>query len=316
MITPQEGSPVYRKLDKGETFALYPGHTFRIGAVELTASRFNVGKFSHIGCRPSMEDTHLICHNLFVYEGLPVSFYSVYDGHGGSQCSTFLKEILHIELRKTILECPSRHSDVINCLVSSIKSTFSRTDQIYADTFPTVFGSVGSAAIVCLIVGDRIITANLGDSRAVLSRGGKAINLSIDHRPSNEKELERIYKGGGEVSMGRIHSRLSISRAFGDFDYKTGNKGKCLSIEPDITQIFIDPEQDEFIVIGCDGLFEAYSSQEIVDSIRNRLAAMQPTEQDPNRVIREIINEAVFENKTTDNVTALLITLTSGIIIY
>ena len=116
--------------------------------------------------------------------------------------------------------------------------------------------------------------------------------------------------------MGRIHSRLSISRAFGDFDYKTGNKGKCLSIEPDITQIFIDPEQDEFIVIGCDGLFEAYSSQEIVDSIRNRLAAMQPTEQDPNRVIREIINEAVFENKTTDNVTALLITLTSGIIIY
>ena len=42
---------------------------------------------------------------------------------------------------------------------------------------------------------------------------------------------------------------------------------------------------------------------------------MLPTEQDPNRVIREIVNEAVFENKTADNVTALLICLSSGVVI-
>jgi len=37
-----------------------------------------------------------------------------------------------------------------------------------------------------------LILANIGDSRAVLSRRGKAINLTRDHKPNDEKDKARI----------------------------------------------------------------------------------------------------------------------------
>lgn len=57
----------------------------------------------------------------------------------------------------------------------------------------------GSCAIVVLIVGDICYVANVGDSRAVLSgnKGKKVFPLSIDHKPSNEKEAHWIREAGG-----------------------------------------------------------------------------------------------------------------------
>ena len=40
----------------------------------------------------------------------------------------------------------------------------------------------GAAAVICLVVGNRVFTANVGDSRAVLCRNGQAVNLSNDHK--------------------------------------------------------------------------------------------------------------------------------------
>jgi len=41
----------------------------------------------------------------------------------------------------------------------------------------------GSTGIIMLMTKDRYYVANIGDSRAVLSRNGKAIPLSTDHKP-------------------------------------------------------------------------------------------------------------------------------------
>ena len=58
--------------------------------------------------------------------------------------------------------------------------------------------------------------ANAGDSRCVLSRGGKAIDLSVDHKPEDAVEKERIDKAGGFVtSDGRVNGNLNLSRAIG-----------------------------------------------------------------------------------------------------
>ena len=71
---------------------------------------------------------------------------------------------------------------------------------------------------------DRYYAANIGDSRAVLCRNGKAFPLSTDHKPELQLEQNRIEKAGGYVTEGRINGSLNLSRAFGDFSYKNNEK--------------------------------------------------------------------------------------------
>mmetsp|Transcript_23430 Transcript_23430/g.16654 ORF Transcript_23430/g.16654 Transcript_23430/m.16654 type:complete len:93 (+) Transcript_23430:946-1224(+) len=78
----------------------------------------------------------------------------------------------------------------------------------------------GSTAIVILIMGNKLVSANLGDARAVLSRNGKALDLSVDYKASRKDEQERIKSQGGYIVFGRVLGRLAVTRAFGDFDCK------------------------------------------------------------------------------------------------
>jgi len=59
----------------------------------------------------------------------------------------------------------------------------------------------GSCAIVCLIVGEMLYCANVGDSRAFMSveRGKKVVALSRDHKPNDEDEQKRILSNGGKI---------------------------------------------------------------------------------------------------------------------
>lgn len=117
-----------------------------------------------------------------------------------------------------------------------------------------------------------------------------------------------MIEAGGNVAYGRVDGRLAVARAFGDFEFKP-----VVSNRPDITQIFLHPQDDEFLLIGCDGFFDAYQSQEAVTLIRGKLMEMSLVEQDPARVIREAVNEAVFRGKSEDNVTAILVIFKCGI---
>lgn len=83
---------------------------------------------------------------------------------------------------------------------------------------------------------DKYYVANIGDSRAVLNRGGTAVALSTDHKPELPGEHNRIQKAGGFVSEGRVNGTLSLSRSFGDFEYK-GNEehsyeNQCVTCVP------------------------------------------------------------------------------------
>jgi serine/threonine protein phosphatase PrpC len=59
----------------------------------------------------------------------------------------------------------------------------------------------GSCAIVLLFVDDVCFTINVGDSRAIMSAGGGRflLNLSLDHKPSEASEQQRIANGGGKI---------------------------------------------------------------------------------------------------------------------
>jgi serine/threonine protein phosphatase PrpC len=57
--------------------------------------------------------------------------------------------------------------------------------------------------------------ANTGDTRAVLARGGQALDLSYDRKGSDPEEIARVVRAGGFVNKGRIMGTLAVSRALG-----------------------------------------------------------------------------------------------------
>ena len=82
--------------------------------------------------------------------------------------------------------------------------------------------------------------ANAGDSRAVLGRaGGETTAMSYDHKPLQDREMNRITKAGGFVNQfGRVNGNLNLSRAIGDLKYKQvpgiAPSEQMITAEPDI----------------------------------------------------------------------------------
>lgn len=110
--------------------------------------------------------------------------------------------------------------DFYSYIKEVVYQTFKETDKAFFEEYKDLANKTGSAASILLIIGDYLICINLGDSRAVLSRKGKAVALSVDQKPSSSQESQRITKSGGNVINGRVAGNLGVSRAFGDFEFK------------------------------------------------------------------------------------------------
>lgn len=192
------------------------------------------------------------------------------------------------------------------------------TDNKFKDALKDRANKCGATAVIVLIIADRLFCANIGDARAVISREGKAINLSKDHKVSREDEQSRIKNDGGYIVFGRVLGRLAITRAFGDFeckDLEVQNKDteekeikSFIISQPEIREIKIDPRDDEFVVLASDGLFDRYTSQEVVDSVSQKLSKFQAYEKNPQKVANELIEETFGKGVGSDNVTILIAT--------
>lgn len=79
----------------------------------------------------------------------------------------------------------------------------------------------GCTATVLLITPLELFCCNAGDSRTVLSQNGQAIDLSKDHKPDDIEESRRIYAAQYFVEDNRVNGVLALSRALGDFEYKS-----------------------------------------------------------------------------------------------
>lgn len=148
--------------------------------------------------------------------------------------------------------------------------------------------------------GDRqrvLYTANAGDARVVLSRGGKALRLSYDHKGSDHNEGQRVQKAGGTILNNRVNGVLAVTRALGDAymkDLVTGH--------PYTTETVLIPTEDEFIILACDGLWDVCTDQQAVDLIRNVT--------DEREASRILVDHALREY-STDNLTVMVVRLES-----
>ena len=132
----------------------------------------------------------------------------------------------------------------------------------------------GCTACVALLIKNVLYVANAGDSRCVLSTNKEPYPMSNDHKPDLVEEKRRITKAGGYISNGRVNGNLNLSRALGDFEYKKDEnllpKDQLISCFPEVIVKELGPD-DEFLVLGCDGIWESLSNYEIVDFIGERL---------------------------------------------
>tara|TARA_B110000090_G_scaffold140016_1_gene153928 strand:+ start:47 stop:892 length:846 start_codon:yes stop_codon:yes gene_type:complete len=169
---------------------------------------------------------------------------------------------------------------------------------------------------------------NTGDTRAVLSRGGYAVDITIDRKATDSDEIARMAQAGGHVNKGRVMGSLAVARAFGDAQLKKGRglkKGKwsadtpqekeVLIVDPDITsfrpkRLGNNETDDEFIVIATDGLWDVMTSQEAVNEVKKHLSSLKEevSNKDLTRIGDLLASQAVNALMSQDNVTVMIIT--------
>jgi protein phosphatase 2C family protein 2/3 len=215
------------------------------------------------------------------------SFFAIYDGHGGAGCADFLKDKLHT----IIITQDSFPSDPGLALTNGCREAESQFLLLAEQQKPN-YDRSGSCAIVVLIVDKECFVANVGDSRAVMSagRGESMMLLSRDHRPNDDRERSRIRKNGGivyqkprirqdqtrpEFGPHRVNpGHLSVSRTFGDIAAKLskyGGRAGVIVAQPEVSVFTIDPELHDFIVLGCDGIFDKIDSENVLDILWNTI---------------------------------------------
>lgn len=260
---------------------------------------FRSGSCAEKGPKPYMEDEHICIDDLpqhlsdITGFSSPVAFYGVFDGHGGTDASLFV--------RNNILKFIVENSFFPSCLEKAIKSAFLKADYAFADDSSLDISS-GTTVLTAFISERKMIVANAGDCRAVLGKRGKAIEMSKDHKPNYASEKLRIERLGGAIYDGYLNGQLSVSRALGDWHMKGPKGSACpLSAEPELQEILLT-EEDEFLIMGCDGLWDVMSSQCAVTMARKELMIHN----DPERCSRELVREALKRN-TCDNLTVIVI---------
>lgn len=293
----------------------------------------------------------------------PCSIFCVFDGHCGARASEFAAAALPAAL--------TAHRHFGQDQQAAVREAFLAVDDAFLEHAREHQWNDGTTAIVVVLRPRSVLVANLGDCRAVLARGGNAVELSQDHTP--KREQERIEIAGGWIRMEkelflgrlshmdlsdpaitvkakvrrpaacrlpprraphpvappqkshwvetyRVNGELAVSRALGDFSFKGRGlaesewhfptdhprtfQGDLVLAECEVSVNELQ-EEDEFIIIACDGLWDVVSSQLAVRYVKDRIRdhLQRPT---PQFACDELVRLALRLG-TGDNVTAIVI---------
>ncbi|KAK2834936.1 hypothetical protein FQN49_006768 [Arthroderma sp. PD_2] len=238
-----------------------------------------------------------------------LSFFGVYDGHGGEQMALYAGEQVHKIVAK-------QESFSKGDIEQALRDGFLATDRAILEDPQYENEISGCTASVAIISKDKIRVANAGDSRSVLGVKGRAKPLSFDHKPQNEGEKARISAAGGFVDFGRVNGNLALSRALGDFEFKRAAdltpEQQIVTANPDVTTHEVT-EDDEFLVIACDGIWDCQSSQAVIEFVRRGIAAKQEL----HRICENMMDNCLSSDPETgglgcDNMTMVIIGLLHG----
>lgn len=245
------------------------------------------------GWRVEMEDAH--CVRIGLSKALANnSFFAVFDGHAGDFVSKYSSEhLIDVILNLWHLECENLGIDSLNGDVlktdtaledPEILEKFKQkviegflkidTDMKNLPEFTENGIRSGTTAVAAFLTPKKVIFANCGDSRALLCSKNSIKFATSDHKPYNEEERKRIENAGGSVMIQRVNGSLAVSRALGDYDYKNSPQlpatAQLVSPKPEV-DIIERSEDDQYLLLACDGVWDVMSNEEIVQYITSRL---------------------------------------------
>eukprot|EP01006_Ploeotia_vitrea_P020904 TRINITY_DN53229_c0_g1_i1.p1 TRINITY_DN53229_c0_g1~~TRINITY_DN53229_c0_g1_i1.p1 ORF type:complete len:651 (+),score=-15.72 TRINITY_DN53229_c0_g1_i1:141-1955(+) len=321
-----------------------------VGRTGFSLNRYDFGVSEEKGFRQTMEDSSVIIQHLNIGAlssskmFCPQSFFGVFDGHGGDQASQYLSQKLHVNIATSLSNSApellnilsnnntddrsgsreGRRYELMDEIVNKcLKESFAKTDADFIACSKDA--QHGSTATTCIILGQRLYCANVGDSRTILCRKFQAIPLSVDHKPGREDESKRIRDAGGFVINNRVMGELAVSRAFGDAEFKKGiqsiigpdelikNDGHeedknwdqpLVIAEPEIQTVTVT-ESDQFVLLACDGLYDVFTNDEIISFVLAQLKEHGDTQ----RCCQNLTIEAIRKRNSRDNVSVVLVIL-------
>ena len=280
-----------------------------------------------------MEDAHIT--KIDLGESKSLNLFGVFDGHGGKEIAQFVsnhfsdefiqnKKYLNGDIKNALKETFIKMDEIMQTLngkeeikqyarkskeedeLQSINEPPNPQMKMFSQLIPQknpesdeISLRTGCTACVCAIEekSKKVYFANAGDSRVVICKKGKAIPMSVDHKPDLEKEKDRIYKADGWISDGRVKGNLNLTRGLGDLEYKSNKHLKpeeqIITADPDILSDDFNNDVD-FIIVGCDGIWDCLSNQQACDFVLSRI------HKDKNRKLSKIIEEMMDEICATD----------------
>jgi len=277
----------------------YPFHSPLSSNVHPLPYKLGTYGFSRSIMRmPCMEDFHQIMISEAC--GQPIGLFGVFDGHNGSQAAKYVQTHLFHNLLMNL--------DFGNIQLA-ITRAYQQTDRNLRTLQVNNNWSSGSTACTAVLLRERLIIANVGDSRAVICKGGNAVALSTDHKPNQADERQRIEEAGGVLMCDHTsivgdlvklpETNISatcpaqLSRSFGDSKFKPHKVVADPEIEEDTIEEGVD-----FLVLATAGLWNVVSNQEAVSMVQSIPDAKEAA---------HFLKEEAFRRGSNDNITCIVV---------
>jgi serine/threonine protein phosphatase PrpC len=226
---------------------------------------------------------------------------AVFDGHGGDETAQYLATnmVEHIVSQGAAAlqeEPDSALARAISCAEREVQSAW----------VPGAGHATGSTLCLCLLIDDKLHIAHVGDSRAVLAQGGKAVPLTADHKPSSPAEAERIRAADPNATItadGYLYGELGVSRGLGSAHLKADPSKRAFVATPVVTSVQLG-SGDDFVVLATDGLWDRVGSQDAVATASRSLA-----EHNDAAAASEALVERAQKLGSDDNVSVIVLLL-------
>ncbi|KAF8606375.1 protein serine/threonine phosphatase 2C [Ceratobasidium sp. AG-I] len=237
-----------------------------------TPHGYEIGVAHDRGQRRTMEDAYSFVVDFAGIRGQ--GYFAIFDGHAGKHAAEWCGQNFHQVRSHSIYRRRPTHHPVPDIL----NRTFHAVDRELSEMAAQGTTHSGCTAVTAFLrledadgkpVSDpsvpsrRVLyTANAGDARGVLCRAGKAVRLTYDHKGSDKQEAKRIVDAGGFVLNNRVNGVLAVTRSLGDSAMKEFVVGSPYTTETELS------DDDEFVILACDGLWDVADDQAAVDIVR------------------------------------------------